>query len=293
MVEQGLAELVDVVAEVLVVQLAGLEEREQRLVALVVLLLAVLGLLLVDRVLALELGVDLALLGLAVGHEQLGDLLAQHVAVVLVVAEVAQEGLEASVVIEDQLDDIALLWPRDRGGVGVAHALNVSSSASLAPRGLGVGFFVMTPEQMLEHCLAKPGAWPDDPWGEHPVAKVHDKIFAFIGDDNVGVKSGPTRDVADEWLDRYPDNASVMAYIGRSGWNNGLRRRHRGRGAARGRRRVLPAGGRQAGQEAPAAGLGGLTTDPHAREFRCPRAADAARVRLFDYRSSMQPSCWA
>jgi predicted DNA-binding protein (MmcQ/YjbR family) len=78
----------------------------------------------------------------------------------------------------------------------------------------------MTPEQMLEHCLAKPGAWPDDPWGDHPVAKVHDKIFAFVGGDRVGVKSGPTREVADEWLQRYPDDASVMAYIGRSGWNN-------------------------------------------------------------------------
>ena len=26
--------------------------------------------------------------------------------------------------------------------------------------------------------------------------------------------------MADEWLDRYPDEASVMAYIGRSGWND-------------------------------------------------------------------------
>ena len=26
--------------------------------------------------------------------------------------------------------------------------------------------------------------------------------------------------MADEWLDRDPDDASVMAYIGRSGWNN-------------------------------------------------------------------------
>ena len=79
----------------------------------------------------------------------------------------------------------------------------------------------MTPEEMLEHCLARPGAWPDNPWDhEHPVVKVHDKIFAFIGGDGVGVKSGPNREVADEWLDRYPDEASVMAYIGRSGWNN-------------------------------------------------------------------------
>ena len=50
--------------------------------------------------------------------------------------------------------------------------------------------------------------------------KVHDKIFAFIGSDGVGVKSGPDREVADEWLDRYPEDVSVMAYIGRSGWND-------------------------------------------------------------------------
>ena len=78
----------------------------------------------------------------------------------------------------------------------------------------------MTPEEMLEHCLALPGAWPDNPWDhEHPVVKVHDKIFAFIGSDGVGVKSGPTREVADEWLTRYPGDASASAYIGRSGWN--------------------------------------------------------------------------
>ena len=79
----------------------------------------------------------------------------------------------------------------------------------------------MTPEEMLEYCLGKPGAWPDNPWEhEHPVVKVHDKIFAFIGAQGVGVKSGATREVADEWLHRYPEHASVMAYIGRSGWND-------------------------------------------------------------------------
>ena len=75
--------------------------------------------------------------------------------------------------------------------------------------------------RMQEHCLAKPGAWPDNPWGhEHPVIKVADKIFAFLGAGGVGVKGGANRDVADEWLQRYPDDASVMAYIGRSGWND-------------------------------------------------------------------------
>ena len=76
---------------------------------------------------------------------------------------------------------------------------------------------------LLDHCLALPGAWPDNPWGhEHPVIKVGEpgKIFAFLGTDAVGIKAGATRDVADEWLDRYPGDATVMAYIGRSGWNN-------------------------------------------------------------------------
>lgn len=80
---------------------------------------------------------------------------------------------------------------------------------------------------MLAHCLGLPGAWSDTPWDhhdpEHPVVKVGPvgagKIFAFIGEDSVGVKSATTREVADEWLQRYPDDASVMAYIGRSGWN--------------------------------------------------------------------------
>jgi predicted DNA-binding protein (MmcQ/YjbR family) len=76
---------------------------------------------------------------------------------------------------------------------------------------------------LQEHCLALPGAWPDNPWDhDHPVIKVGEpgKIFAFLGGDSVGVKAGPDRDVADEWLDRYPGDATVMAYIGRSGWNN-------------------------------------------------------------------------
>jgi predicted DNA-binding protein (MmcQ/YjbR family) len=78
---------------------------------------------------------------------------------------------------------------------------------------------------LLEHCLALPGAWPDNPWEhDHPVIKVgaapRAKIFAFLGADSVGVKAGPNREIADEWLARYPEDASVMAYIGRSGWNS-------------------------------------------------------------------------
>lgn len=73
---------------------------------------------------------------------------------------------------------------------------------------------------LRDYCLAKPGAWADNPWDhEHPVVKVHEKIFAFPNQASVGIKAGATREVADEWLDRYPEAARVMAYIGRSGWN--------------------------------------------------------------------------
>ena len=77
----------------------------------------------------------------------------------------------------------------------------------------------MRPGQIADHALGKPGAWPDQPWEGDHVAKVDEKIFAFLGADAVGVKGGATREEADEWLARYPDDASVMAYIGRSGWN--------------------------------------------------------------------------
>lgn len=73
---------------------------------------------------------------------------------------------------------------------------------------------------MLEYCLSKPGAWEDEPWDGDIVTKVGDKIFAFLGDGaSVGLKCGSSRDEADEWLLRFPEDAAVMAYIGRSGWN--------------------------------------------------------------------------
>ncbi len=77
----------------------------------------------------------------------------------------------------------------------------------------------MSPDELKRHCLGKPGAWPDEPWEGDTVAKVGPKIFAFLGPGSVGVKCGRSREEADEWLARYPDDASVMAYIGRSGWN--------------------------------------------------------------------------
>jgi predicted DNA-binding protein (MmcQ/YjbR family) len=58
------------------------------------------------------------------------------------------------------------------------------------------------------------------------VTKVGPKIFAFLravgpGGEarGVGLKCAATREAADEWLLRYPGDAAVMPYIGRSGWN--------------------------------------------------------------------------
>ncbi len=79
----------------------------------------------------------------------------------------------------------------------------------------------MAPDDLLHYCLSKPGAWQDEPWEGDIVAKVATKIFAFLGSGtSVGLKCGRNRDEADEWLKRYPDDAHVMAYIGRSGWNS-------------------------------------------------------------------------
>jgi predicted DNA-binding protein (MmcQ/YjbR family) len=80
---------------------------------------------------------------------------------------------------------------------------------------------LVTFDDLLRYCLAKPGAWQDEPWEGDIVVKVGSKIFAFLGAGTaVGVKCGASREIANEWLARYPGDASVMPYIGRSGWNS-------------------------------------------------------------------------
>lgn len=81
----------------------------------------------------------------------------------------------------------------------------------------------MTWDELIAYCLAKPGAWQDEPWDGDVVAKVGTKVFAFLGSGSggtVGLKCAGTREAADEWLMRYPVDATVMPYIGRSGWNS-------------------------------------------------------------------------
>jgi predicted DNA-binding protein (MmcQ/YjbR family) len=67
--------------------------------------------------------------------------------------------------------------------------------------------------------LDLPGAWEDSPWDGDTVAKVGDKIFVFLGAESIGVKCARSRTEADEWLARFPQDAAVMPYIGRHGWN--------------------------------------------------------------------------
>ncbi|PSL57802.1 putative DNA-binding protein (MmcQ/YjbR family) [Saccharothrix carnea] len=80
----------------------------------------------------------------------------------------------------------------------------------------------MTLDDVIAHCLAKPGAEETYPFGDGELCcKVGGKIFAFISLDggSVGVKSGATADDAGHWRELYPDDVTVSAYIGRYGWN--------------------------------------------------------------------------
>jgi len=42
----------------------------------------------------------------------------------------------------------------------------------------------MSRADLLAYCLSKPGAWLDEPWEGDQVAKVADKIFAFLGSED-------------------------------------------------------------------------------------------------------------
>ena len=79
----------------------------------------------------------------------------------------------------------------------------------------------MTWEDLLAYCLTKPGAGRTTLGGRRGgqgrrqdlrVPRVRRGPFW-------GLKCGSSREAADEWLLRYPDDVSAMAYIGRSGWN--------------------------------------------------------------------------
>ena len=76
---------------------------------------------------------------------------------------------------------------------------------------------------VVAYCLAKPGAWPDSPWGEgHSVAKVGDKIFCFFGGDPVAITVKNTREAVAEWRTRFPDHVGPAPYLNKQLWSRVL-----------------------------------------------------------------------
>ncbi len=82
----------------------------------------------------------------------------------------------------------------------------------------------MDEQAATDYSLALPGAWLDCPWGPgSTVIKIGEgrgRIFVHLVETRLSVKCGRTREEADDWLDRYPEQARVMPYDGRFGWNS-------------------------------------------------------------------------
>src|SRR5699024_2693171 len=96
-----------------------------RLVDLGVLLLAVLHLVLADVLgPTLQPGVDLLLLGLAVGDEHVGERGPGTGTVGRAVAHLAQEGLEEPVIVQDEVDDVT---GHGAGDVEVGHGAIIAA----------------------------------------------------------------------------------------------------------------------------------------------------------------------
>ena len=114
----------------------------------------------------------------------------------------------------------------------------------------------MDRDELVAHCLGKPGAEETYPWGEEElVAKVGGKGFAFIGLEGgtVSVKCGRDAAEAAEWRDRYPGAVTMSHYVGPLR----LERRRLDRSGARRRgpradRRLLRRRRRRAAEEPPA-----------------------------------------
>jgi hypothetical protein len=56
----------------------------------------------------------------------------------------------------------------------------------MSPRAAGRYDQPVTKDELLAHCLSKPGAWQDKPWEGDTVVKVGPKIFAFVGSGDGG-----------------------------------------------------------------------------------------------------------
>jgi predicted DNA-binding protein (MmcQ/YjbR family) len=84
----------------------------------------------------------------------------------------------------------------------------------------------MRRDAVISHCLSKPGAYLDNPWGEEDsVVKVGGKIFCFLGASE-GAADGPgaisvknTAELIDQWRTRYPDHIGLPRYLNKRLWN--------------------------------------------------------------------------
>ena len=77
----------------------------------------------------------------------------------------------------------------------------------------------MTYEELLAYCLAKPGAWKDSPWEDHVVAKVGDKIFAYLGDDPPGATLKCELLEAEALRGTYPSITAPEKYLNKNTYN--------------------------------------------------------------------------
>ena len=76
-------------------------------------------------------------------------------------------------------------------------------------------------DELVEYCLAKPGAYLDTPWEDDEVVKVAGKIFCVLGapDGTVGLTVKNTPETVTEWRDRFPEHVRVPRYLKKDQWN--------------------------------------------------------------------------
>jgi predicted DNA-binding protein (MmcQ/YjbR family) len=80
----------------------------------------------------------------------------------------------------------------------------------------------MTREDLVAHCLTKPGAYLDHPWGEQDsVVKVGGKIFCFFGSDGdpPSLCAKSTRELVEQWRARYPGHIGPARYLHKQLWS--------------------------------------------------------------------------
>ncbi|PZS31379.1 MAG: hypothetical protein DLM58_11935 [Pseudonocardiales bacterium] len=80
----------------------------------------------------------------------------------------------------------------------------------------------MKRDELVAHCVGRPGAYLDHPWGEEDtVVKVGGKIFCFFGGetDALGFAAKNTREGIQAWRSRYPDHIGTGPYLNKELWS--------------------------------------------------------------------------